>query len=30
MVDNAKRLLTGAKLVHKAGRYYFTGPPDAR
>jgi DNA-binding GntR family transcriptional regulator len=30
MVDNAKRLLTGANLVHKAGRYYFTGPPDGR
>jgi hypothetical protein len=30
MVDNAKRLLTGARLVHKAGRYYFTGPPDVR
>jgi DNA-binding GntR family transcriptional regulator len=28
MVDNAKRLLMGANLVHKAGRYYFTGPPD--
>jgi len=28
IVDNAKRLLTGAKIVHKAGRYYFTGPPD--
>jgi hypothetical protein len=27
LVDNAKRLLMGANLVHKAGRYYFTGPP---
>jgi hypothetical protein len=28
MVDNARRLLTGAKVVHKAGRRYFTGPAD--
>ena len=30
MVDNAKRLLMGAQLIHKAGRHYFTGPPDGR
>jgi hypothetical protein len=28
MAANARHLLTGAKLVHKAGTHYFTGQPE--
>jgi len=28
MVDNAKRLLTGAKLIYKVERRYYTGQPE--
>jgi hypothetical protein len=28
MATNARMLLHGAKIIHKTGRYYFTGPPS--
>jgi hypothetical protein len=29
MAVNARYLLMGAKLIHKNGRHYYTGPPAA-
>jgi hypothetical protein len=29
MAVNARYLLAGAKLIHKNGRHYYTGPPAA-